>query len=407
MVLLLVLLLFFSQNLTGIQSKKRRQWIVAASFLYLAITTVDWLFLYGYLGRPFHFSDPTNYYDWTVKIPFNGIFQLEHSSNIFYLIVNWIYNHIYEEPYLISIFIRLDNIFVFLIAYMILTRDLKNFGFNDLLILLNPYLILMLLRNVRDAYILLFIGIVLLGLGVIRNVKHRKWYLLFGLIMIGMTRSILLLVFGVIYLLGLIRKKRALAFIIVPAIVGLIVVFSSQIIGLITNQALSAMEAANEDAEEMAYLIGDGNTFASILPLMKRFVVGTISLILTPHPINFYTKWVASADAFGSYGIYTAIDNLLILSGAILCYCCILPRFISYIIHPKTNNRFLFQFILLYTILYVVAYLGITDIRNRFLIYFFVLIDYIRSQKQFSLKTNTIYYVISFTLFIFVAIVSK
>lgn len=407
MLLLLVLLLFFSQNLTGIQSKKRRQWIVAVSFLYLAITTVDWLFLYGFLGRPFHFSDPTNYYDWTVNIPFKGIFQLEHSSNVFYLIVNWIYNHIYEEPYLISIFIRLDNIFVFLIAYMLLTRDLKNFGFNDLLILLNPYLILMLLRNVRDAYILLFIGIVLLGLGVIRNVKHRKWYLLFGLIMIGMTRSILLLVFGVIYLLGLIRKKRALAFIIVPAIVGLIVVFSSQIIGLITNQALSAMEAANEDAEEMAFLIGDGNTLTSILPLLKRFVVGTISLILTPHPINFYTKWVVNADSYGSYGIYTAIDNLLILTGAILCYCCILPRFIYFMLHPKQDNSILYQFTVLYILIYVVAFLGITDIRNRYLIYFFILIDFIRRQKGASIKPQPFYYVISFILFITVAIISN
>ncbi|WP_297676942.1 hypothetical protein, partial [uncultured Bacteroides sp.] len=104
---------------------ERKILVVISMIIYLIFTYCDLFYLEYFCHQSFHPSDPTVYYDNSVNIGFRDIFSLE-SSNSFYYIINWFYNHIYDSSTFISLLIKTNNVFVILIAYLLVTRFKKN-----------------------------------------------------------------------------------------------------------------------------------------------------------------------------------------------------------------------------------------------------------------------------------------
>ena len=404
MLLLFLLYCIFLVYFFKTYSMSRRGAVLLAMIIYLLITLLDLGFLCK-LGRPFHISDPSDYYYNTVNLTFSQLFKLE-GTNTFYNIINWYYNHVFDNPYVISLFIKLDNILVILIAYLLITGELEDFGASDLILLFNPYLLVTISHNVRDAYIILFVSMVLVGMGCFRETGRKNLYLIIGLLLLCITRKILLVVFAIIALMALIRKNRRWIYVVVPVVGIVLFMFWNQIIAAMIKQAISAMEFVNEDTSDFAEMMENQYSISTLFLLFKRFGIGFVSLLLTPHPVNFFNQWIANADSMGTYGIYTAFDNVMIVIGAIYSYIFILPVLFEYFAEYKTNNQIVFYFILIFIVIYVIAYLGITDIRNRHIIFFFILADYIQQKKEFSLKTNGRYYMLSMIMFVFIALIS-
>ena len=406
MLLLLFLILVFLSYYLSTYSSIRKSAVLIAMYVYIVVTIMDmgWMSI---IGRPFHVSDPTEYYEKTLNISFLQVLQLE-STNTFYFLINWYYNHVYNDPYFISFLIKIDNVLVILIAYLLLTFKLENFGVNDLILLFNPYLLVTISHNVRDAYIILFVSMVLVGIGCLYHTRFKYAYLILGLLFLSITRSILIAVFGILALISLYKRNPKWFYLIVPLVGIVLYSYSDQILNSMVQQTVSAMDFVNEDTSEFAELLDNQYSLSTLILLAKRFVIGSFSLVFTPHPINFYNQWIANADYMGNYGIYTAFDNILIVIGSIYCYLLILPRFIKYFFEYWDNTKNILYFVSLFIVIYVIAYLGITDIRNRHIIFFFILIDYIYQNKNMEILdyTNIRYYLMTLAMFIAISLVT-
>lgn len=369
--------------LNGTISSQRKKWVLTALVFYFVVTMIDFYWLACVLERPFHFTDPTDYYTRTLGIPFNGIFKFEENfTNSFYFIVNWSYNHFYDNPYVISFLIKINNILVILVSYLFLTKRLPNFSKTDLLLLFNPYLIVTIIRNVRDPYIILFVAMILGGLNMLRGVKSNIWLVIIGVALLFITREVLLLAVLLVLLIRFIKKKKKRAYFIIPIVLVGLWFSKEMIFSRIVMQAVSAMEFVHEDTSEIAPLLNQQFSLSSLILIVKRFGIGLVALLFTPHPVNYYQDWMADYGYLGNCGIYTGFDQILICLGAAFCYIFIIPRMFWYIRNCGRINNELFMFIVFFILLYVVAYLGITDIRNRHFIFFYLLIAIIYKESE-------------------------
>lgn len=349
--------------------QQRKQLVVIILFLYLLSTLLDLAYLEYFLNVSFHPSDPSDYYYETKDISFSDVLHIE-SSNLFYFIINWYYNQIYSNATLISLLLKFNNVFVILISYLLITRKLEKVSFIDYLILFNPYLLVTIIRNVRDPYIILFTTIILIGLGVYENVSIKKIYIYISLLLLSITRSILLLPLFFIWTLKLDKRVR---YLIYSSSLVMCIIFYDAIIQTITGQTISALNAIGEDITDFLPLLHGEYSISILMPLFIRLFVGLISMVFTPHPINYFTNWIHEMHDYGCYNIYTGIDNLLIFIGSIYTYIFVIPILFYIVFNWKKVNSKLVYFVVSFIILYVIAYIGVTDIRNRHLIFFFVL----------------------------------
>ena len=170
------------------KSKRRRFLSIILLIFYLLFTIGDLFYLNICFDTSFHPSDPTTYYNLTKDIDFTPMLNLEGVSNLFYLIINWFYNHIYGNTFFISLFLKINNVFLLFISYLLLTRFIKKIYYLDIIILLNPYLLLTVIRNVRDLYIILFVSIIIIGFKFFRNNEIKKKYVIITLFLLFLTR---------------------------------------------------------------------------------------------------------------------------------------------------------------------------------------------------------------------------
>ena len=134
-----------------------------------------------------------------------------------------------------------------------------------------------------------------------------------------------------------------------------------------------------QDVSDFRSILEGNYSVEIVLMLIKKIAIGLISFTFTPHPINYYVSWVSSMGSYGSYNIYTGVDNVLIILGSIYAYIIVLPLTIYYFMKWKRQNLALLFFIIMYVMIYVIAYIGVTDIRNRHFAFFFILIGLITS----------------------------
>lgn len=348
--------------------QQRKYLVVAVLFLYLLCTSVDLFYLEFFLDVSFHPSDPSDYYYETVNISFNDVLYIE-SSNLFYFIINWFYNHIYSSTTLISLFLKFNNAFVILISYLLITRRLEKVTFIDYLILFNPYLLVTIIRNVRDPYIILFVAIILIGLGAYENNTIKRRYIILSVLFLSITRAIILLPLLLLWLQRFGKKKYFIYSILFISCV----IFHEAIIQRIAGQTISALDAIGEDITDFLPLLQGEYSIDILMTLIVRLGIGLVSMIFTPHPINYFMDWSHEMTDYGCYNIYTGVDNLLIFVGSIYTYLFIVPIIFYIVFNRKAINFKLLFFVVAFIILYVIAYIGVTDIRNRHLVFFFIL----------------------------------
>lgn len=409
MLLSFVFLLFFWGLYKNTISSKRMVVTVLALLLFSFVTVLDLSFLNNFLNRNFHFSDPTHYYESTRAISFSDIFKNDESSNSFYLIINWIYNQIYNDPFFISFWLKINNVLVILTAYLLITYRIPRYTFFDTILLFNPYLLVTIIRNVRDAYIILFVAMIMVGMGLLNAKSKSKPLLILGISLLAITRPILLVPFLIIYIYKLVRSRPNLKYPILLLIIVGVYYFFFDIFDMILHQALSAMSYLEEDASEFNVLFERQFSFSTISMLFKRIVIGLVSFLFTPHPLNFISNWLTKCNIYGTLGIYTGFDNLLISAGSIYCYLFVIPLVLYYFVNYKIFNQHLFWFVALYIIIYTIAYMGVTDIRNHHFAYFFILVAFVSDtqDRRVTLKKLKPYLFGTLIIFMIIRLISN
>ena len=171
----------------------------------------------------------------------------------------------------------------------------------------------------------------------------------------------------------------------------------------IIHQTVSALSAIGEDITELKPLIDGDFSFSILIHLLGRLFIGLISFLFTPHPVNYWCSWISEMQEYGSYNIYTGIDNFLIWIGSIYAYLLVLPISLNSILRLRKENSVIYAFIILYIIIYTLAYIGVTDIRNRHFAFFFILIglQFLKNNSfQAVYKLRYVFY----TLILFIGI---
>lgn len=366
MLLSVIFFCYLAWQIKKTVSKQRRWLIVITGLFYSAITLFDLLYLNTVYQRAFHFSDPGIYYYETLDMSFTDVMHIEGESNIIYWLINWIYNHLYGSPSWISFLLRCNNVLLMLSAYAMLTKQNPRISYVDILMLWNPMTIMVVIRNVRDLYILFFVVIVLIGLGFVKNNRLPKYITVFGILMVFLFRSVLLVPVAIAaWVKYKSRFPKPIHYLFYSVLIICLYYASSDIIMYLGNQIVSAIDFIGEDTSQyLPILQGELPTDLAIV-LIQRMAVALVSFLFTPHPMNFISNWVQTMDSTGMSGIYTGFDNLLIFAGSIVNYLLVCPILFACFIHYKHLNKPVLVYTLFFVILYVTMYIGVSDIRNR------------------------------------------
>ena len=143
--------------------------------------------------------------------------------------------------------------------------------------------------------------------------------------------------------------------------------------GILKYAATRGNGVIGEDITDFLPLLQGEYSIDILMTLIVRLGIGLVSMIFTPHPINYFMDWSHEMTDYGCYNIYTGVDNLLIFVGSIYTYLFIVPIIFYIVFNRKAINFKLLFFVVAFIILYVIAYIGVTDIRNRHLVFFFIL----------------------------------
>lgn len=402
MLLSIVLICILSLQLNKCLSYQRKLLVFVTLLLYFIISMVDLQWLIHVEHMALHYSDPTNYYNSIIGLDFTEVLQIE-SSNTFYYIINWIYYKIWNTPYAVSFFVKINNILIFFTAYLLLTRYLKSISYVDLILLFNPYAIMTLLRNVRDAYIILFISIILIGLNLIPRNRIKTIWMFLAIVLLSITRIILLFPLAIIAwhkYKGIFSRKTRIA--VYLLLIIFIIIYHEPIFNIIANQMVSAIIDYGEDPEPFLPLLSGSLDLMTIKLALTRVLKAVIVFLFTPHPYNFIHNWLINMNENGSAGIYTGFDNILISIGTIYMYIFTIPLLIASLFDIKLYNKYILIFSILFVLLYTVFYLGNTDIRNKNTALFFILIGIICNggkpviKPQYFIVTSIVFLLIYF-----------
>lgn len=403
MIISFILLIAYCKLFIGCSSINRKTLSLVSIFIYCIYSTSDYIWLVDNLRWPFHPSDPSAYYTEIYGKSFSQILHIE-SSNTFYYIINWLTNKFWENPFFCSLVLRLDNILTYSVAYLLVSNKCKNIGIIDLVLLFNPYVLVTIARNVRDCYIILFVVIILSALNILSNIRLNKVWLIIGCLLLYITRPIL---FIPVLLVIFIKKKQFLSkrirYTIYTILIVCLIAFSHEIIIKISSQMVSAINYIGEDIEMYVPLLSGQISLPIIFSLIKRLSIGLISMMFTPHPVNFLTYWLNANEINGVIDIYTRLDNAMIFLGGVFNYVFVIP-IISNALRKSIFNRYIMIFAMGFIILYVVAYIGVVDIRNRNTAIFFVMLSLLYTQQKIRLSLNDFF--ISGCFFIGISLIS-
>ena len=384
MIITLLLLFLIIQECKHVP-KSKKTFIFLLSLLYLIYCIFDLVYLNVEFDRSFHFSDPSNYFEYASNASsFKEIINIgKNSSNIFYCLLNYIYLKIYYSPLIISIIVRLNNIALSIYIYLLITQTSKKITVLDYILMLNPFLFIVIARNVRDLYILLFIVLLLLSFKILPSVRYYPSKIKYWTIAIMMTlRPICLIPLFIILLIKYTKKYKYLRFLIFVSLFIVAYIYKDYMLKQVMGQFISAANYIGEESESYIALYDGDLSNSALIPFISRLAKAFVSLIFTPHPLNFAESWIGVDGVNGIYGIYTKLDCLMINLGAIISYCFIIPRIITLLITKEAYKYESFLYAVIYSVIYVTAYLGITDIRNHYVVYVLFIIPMFSQLSQ-------------------------
>lgn len=384
----------------------QRKWLIGITgLLYLAVTLFDLLYLNITYQRAFHFSDAGGYYYHTLGMSFSDVWHVE-SSNMVYWLINWVYNHLYTSPSWISFLLRINNILVLLSAYAMLTKKIPRISYVDILMLWNPMMVMVVIRNVRDLYILFFVVVLLIGFGLIRNNSLPKSATVLGILMVLLFRSVLLLPVAAAVWMKYKYCFSARTRYIFYAVGAVFLSFSfARVVSLAGGQIVSALQYINEDISMYTPLLQGVISPGLVIMLIKRMAIALISFIFTPQPLNYILDWVQNMDHTGMANIYTGFDNLLIFFGSIVNYLWVFPILFACVGSYRHLNKYVSVYTLLYIALYVTMYIGVSDIRNRIHALFFVQFLFLTVTPE--IRVRPVHYLLSAGMFFAISLFSQ
>lgn len=365
-------------------SPQRIYLCMVAFIVYVLYAFYDLYWLLSYTQWPFHPSDPLAYYIDVIGKNFNQILSIE-SSNTFYYIINWINWKIWGDATFCSFLLRTNNILAYLTCYLLATDKNKPISIIDFLLLFNPFAIITIVRNVRDIYIILFALLTLRGLGIFPNSHSNKILSTCSICLILITRTVMLLPISLDWYFHIKNKiSKRIKILIILLCGSLLILIFPIIFHSIANQMISAIQYIGEDTNPYLPLLSGQMPLSTLKAVLSRLFIGLVSILFTPHPLNFLFNWIKSPDYNNIVGIYTYPDNFMIFIGSIFNYLFVIPLIFLSTMKYKQLNKGLMVFTLSFIILYVISYLGVVDIRNRNTMFFFLLLTLYYSKLKIS-----------------------
>lgn len=382
-------------------SPQKKNFVAVLFLLYLLYCFFDLVYLNIDYDTSFHISDASKYYNVAKhSSSITDIIKLQgESTNVFYYFINYYYCYLYGNEFIVSLLIRLNNILLIILTYLLSTQAISKVRLVDYALFLNPLLLTIIARNVRDIYILFFLVLLLLSCGLLPSRKSfssvSKFIFAFLLFLV---RPVCLVPFAALLLFKYSKKNRAKGAILILIGIGIILYFWPIIQQAIMAQFVSAIEFAGEEKDEyMSLYYGEGGAGA-VVPMLIRAFKGCIALIFTPHPYKYYESWVSIMDSNGTYGIYTGLDNLMIVLGAAYTYIKVIPMIFAQIFEKKSYNNEVFIYALIFASIYTLAYLGITDIRNHYTTYYLFLLPLLSNLYDIKVKKRD--YILTLIIFL-------
>lgn len=394
MIISLFYLCLFLYLLKRCKSQQRVHAAVTALALYTFFILGDQIYLYEVLGIPFHPSDPSSYYlqvgNKSLTTFLKAISEEPDLSNVFYRVVNWYYFHGSADPIYNSILLYITNSLVFLCAYFLAMQEKEEFSKLELLLLLHPYLVMTLIRNVRDAHIIFFLVLYTRFLVIRpRRLKHVLLLLVAAAAMYYL-RSFMLVPMGLMFLITIAtRMPRTARIWAICATVAFSCisawVLREQLTLLLINKCISTYLSTrtflggndSENYEAFSSLKSSASISGSFLTSYVKSVLKALpSLLLFPHPFRYIEKATLLSKR-GIYNIYTTVDSALIFAGGLVNYLLVIPIVMKLCSNVRLPQwTFLFLGSSLYMI-YTALYMGVADLRIIYTIHFFILVSFI------------------------------
>ena len=133
-----------------------------------------------------------------------------------------------------------------------------------------------------------------------------------------------------------------------------------------------------------------------------RFLKGFLVFLFTPHPVNFFDRFMLEGRG-GMYGIYTNLDVYLIIFGSIFNYLFIVPLLIKFLFNIRSSDASSLITVFYILIAYSILQLGITDPRIKYTFIFFLLAAIKNSSLQIVSRVEYMkYFFASVAVFFFV-----
>ena len=384
--------IIFHNNIIEIN---RRNIISVAILVYISIIFLEQYYLENIHGMSFQISDPTFYYLKTKDLDFQHFIDFiitdEDQDNFFYLFLNWIYQSGIEDPTFYAIAIKITNAMVFLLAYLFFFKDsTKKVSYIDLVLLFHPWLIYILIRNIRDSYIILFTSLLI-------HLSFKKKYNVTDIISISLILSLmsvirpffiapmLLILLARIFNLSTNKQRKTLMIFISAIALIFLFIYKDTITYNITKYFMGNLiffqgENAVDNVEQ---LYSDNIDSKSINTDLLNVVLSKVTIsipvfLFTPHPYNWFNKYLEFREN-GMYGIYTDFDNVLIIAGSLINYVMIYPLFFKFIVNIRKVNISFILITFFILVMYSVFLLGNADMRIRYTYIFFMVIGFHKS----------------------------
>jgi hypothetical protein len=408
----------FLTLLMSIKDKSKALIIIALFLFYVTLIIAEQVYLECQYGLKFHLSDATEYYR---NVKFLSLYELDAmliseptKSNSFYFYLNWFFLNDFGYQ-LFPVFIKITNVMAFLIAYLLLTMEQRGFKPFHFFILLHPYLLTMIVRNLRDTYIILLLAVFLFLME--RRRLNLFYYTIAGIAsgMMITIRAFFLALYGLLLLerVSIFFNKYKKQFVYTACFLALafLWVFRVEIIQQSASVYLSIVMSSDgpmgDNQEMYKEIMYNGGTISDLLSdASVRIFKGFFVFLLTPHPFNYLVKYM-QLSRNGIWGIYTDFDNILICIGSCLTYLVILPLFIKYVVNfRKIDIKYhLVNFFII--IMYTIYQLGITDTRIKYTLMFFLVISFHKSGLHFGFtRQDKGYFIASIALLIGLSLVS-
>ena len=139
--------------------------------------------------------------------------------------------------------------------------------------MINPFLLIMIARNVRDIYILLFIVILLLAYNIIPSIKRYSYGVrCFAIVMMITLRPICLLPLFLIYLIKFARKRKVLGTLALFLLLVVTYIYKDFVLQKVLGQFMSAASEVGEEFEEYLALYEGQISSSSLIPFFSRLV---------------------------------------------------------------------------------------------------------------------------------------